>query len=86
MVAVWVVSQCGSRLVVLGWSASLLFLYLSLYLPPWVGLLARVGFGCGLVDFSIGFAVMGNGFADWHGGMARWRSAWWVSRSTMMDF
>ena len=27
----WVVSQCGSRLVVLGWSASLLFLYLSLF-------------------------------------------------------
>ena len=80
----WVVSQCGSRLVVLGWSASLLFLYL--YLPPWVGLLAWVSFGCGLVDFSIGFVVMGNGFADWHGGMARWRSAWWVSRSTMMDF
>ena len=38
-----------------------------------------VGFGCGLVDFSIGFAAMGNGFADRHGGMARWRSMWWVS-------
>ena len=64
----------------------LFFFSISLYLPPWVGLLAWVSFGCGLVDFSIRFVVMGNGFADWHGGMARWRSAWWVSRSTMMDF
>ena len=32
------------------------------------GFQSWVGFGCGLVDFSIGFATMGNGFAKWRGG------------------
>ena len=77
MVAAWVVWLCGSRSVVLGWSASLLYRYLSLVAAV-VGLLSWDGFGRGLVDFSIGFAVMGNGFADRHGRMARWRSAWWI--------
>ena len=45
------------------------------------GFQSWVGFGCGLVDFSIGFAIMGNGFVGRCGGMARWRSTWWVSRS-----
>ena len=79
MVAAWVVWLCGSRSVVLGWSASLLYRYLSLVAAV-VGLLSWDGFGRGLVDFSIGFAVMGNGFADRHGGMVRWRSVWKVSR------
>ena len=46
------------------------------------GFQSWVGFGCGLVDFSIGFA-------DRCSGMARWRSTWWVSilvRSTVMGF
>ena len=43
------------------------------------GFQAWVCFGCGLMDFSIGFVAMGNGFADWRGGMVRWRSTWWVS-------
>ena len=53
------------------------------------GFQSWVGFGCGLVDFSIGFAAMGNEFADRCSGMARWRSTWWVSilvRSTVMGF
>ena len=65
--------------MVLGWSASLLHCYLSLVVA-WVGLLPWVSFGRWLVDFSIGFAAMGNGFVDPRGGMARWRSAWKVCR------
>ncbi|KAK7852630.1 hypothetical protein CFP56_038570 [Quercus suber] len=49
-------------------------------LPSWVGLLTWVSFGRGLVDFSIGFAAMGNGFANWRGGVVRWRLVWRVSR------
>ena len=30
VVAAWIVWRCGSRLVMLGWSASLLYRYLSL--------------------------------------------------------
>ena len=52
-----------------------------------MGLLLWVGFGHGLVDFSLGFAAMGNGFADWWCGKVGinevvWllvRSVWWVS-------
>ena len=43
-------------------------------------LLTWVDFGCGLVDFSIGFTAMGNGFVNRCGGMVRWRSVWRVSR------
>ena len=53
------------------------------------GFQSWVCFGCGLMDFSIGFAAMGNGFADWRGGMVRWRSTWWVSilvRSVVVGF
>ena len=52
-----------------------------------MGLLPWVGYGHGLVDFSLGFAVMGNEFADRLCGKVgingvAWllaRSAWWVS-------
>ena len=53
------------------------------------GFQSWVGFGCGLVDFIIGFAIMCNGFADRRSGMARWRSTWWVSilvRSAVVGF
>ena len=78
----WQCGFCGS--VGLGWwcwgGLPLFFIAIPLQLLSWVGLQSWVSFGHALVDFSIGFATMGNGFADWHGGMARWRSAWWVSR------
>ena len=63
--------------MVLGWSAYFLYRYLSLVAVVG-GFQSWVGFGCGLVDFSIGLAAMGIGFVDRRGGMARLRSTWWV--------
>ena len=59
-----------------------------------MGLLPWVGFGHGLVDFSLGFAAMGNEFADrWCGkvgingwGLMGWRGCWQDQRGGFLDW